>query len=207
MRFDHTALSKGTSNSHLLGLLTRRQTNSLTKIKSDWPGKLTPGFVDIKEPAKKPGIQFSISKMEKNEGSKSYTGLPRERTSRSVLKTSSKSISLRPTPRTTISMNHTWRVSQKPQFGHFGTSREKSTKDEKSESEFKNNQIISIIRTPPCSAKREAVLEVLREHPQPSPRTIVSNYIVDYSSFNFIDKVIEDPEKWIKFVHKKTGLR
>lgn len=104
-------------------------------------------------------------------------------------------------------MRNTWRTTAGKKMGETGSSGKNSPSRYNSETEtkFRNNKIISIINTPPASAKRQ-VLEVLRDHPQPSPKTIVNNYIVDYAAFNFLDKVIDDPEKWVKFVHKKTNL-
>ena len=67
MNFDHTLLSKNTSNSQLLTLLTKRQAKSLTNLKSDWPGKHAPSLVNIdpkkavhrqiKEPSKPPSSE------------------------------------------------------------------------------------------------------------------------------------------------------
>ncbi len=34
-------------------------------------------------------------------------------------------------------------------------------------------------------------------------KSILNDYVVDYKAFNYIDKVIDNPEKWGKFVHKK----
>ena len=34
----------------------------------------------------------------------------------------------------------------------------------------------------------------------------MEGYEVDYMAFNFIGKVIDTPELWAKYVHKKTGL-
>ena len=65
MGFDHTLLSKNTSNSSLLTLLTRRQAKSLTNIRNDWPGKHGPSLANIDpRKAKKPsfGINFNTNK-------------------------------------------------------------------------------------------------------------------------------------------------
>ena len=32
------------------------------------------------------------------------------------------------------------------------------------------------------------------------------DYVIDYMAFNFIGKVIDTPELWAKFVHKKLAL-
>ena len=65
MGFDHTLLSKNTSNTQLLTLLTRRQTKSLVNLKSDWPGKHAPSLVNIipkKISEKTIGIGFNLKK-------------------------------------------------------------------------------------------------------------------------------------------------
>ena len=67
MGFDHTLLSKNTSNCQLLTLLTRRQTKSLVNLKNDWPGKHAPSLVNInpkKTIEKSVGIDFNLRKQE-----------------------------------------------------------------------------------------------------------------------------------------------
>lgn len=36
-------------------------------------------------------------------------------------------------------------------------------------------------------------------------KNALKGYVIDYKTFNYIDKVIDNPEKWQKFVHKKTN--
>ena len=104
-------------------------------------------------------------------------------------------------------MHSTWKTTHFKKF--YDSSKILKGQEEQQKaathSHFKNNRIINIINTPPPSAKKQAVIEVLKDHPEPSPKTIVNNYIVDYEAFNFLDKVIDDPEKWVKFVHKKPA--
>ena len=127
----------------------------------------------------------------------------------SLVRENQKSISLKPTPRTpSISMHSTWKTTHHKKFYEPNNSNKLSNQEEiesvATHSHFKNNRIINIINTPPPSAKKQAVMEVLQEHPEPNPKTILNNYIVDYAAFNFLDKVIDDPERWVKFVHKKV---
>ena len=35
-------------------------------------------------------------------------------------------------------------------------------------------------------------------------KNALNGYVIDYKTFNYIDKVIDNPEKWGKFVHKKN---
>jgi hypothetical protein len=34
----------------------------------------------------------------------------------------------------------------------------------------------------------------------------LDDYVVDYMAFNYIGKVIDTPELWSKFVHKKLAM-
>lgn len=120
MGFDHTLLSKNTSNSHLLTLLTRRQAKSLTNIRSDWPGKHAPSLVNFfpnKKTQNKVGTNFTTTKQEEIEKNrKMFTKTSqakfRHTAPISLIKENSRSISLKPSPRTdSRTMNSSWKTT------------------------------------------------------------------------------------------------
>lgn len=42
------------------------------------------------------------------------------------------------------------------------------------------------------------------ENKNKEKHNVLNDYVIDYQAFNFIHKVIDNPEKWGKFVHKKV---
>ena len=125
MGFDHTLLSKNTSNTQLLTLLTKRQTKSLINLKNDWPGKHAPSLVNIiprKISEKAVGIDFNLKKQQAESRNRSVFSKrsPRKEKSTapiSLVKENSRSISLRPTPRASnASMQSTWKTTHFRKF-------------------------------------------------------------------------------------------
>lgn len=45
------------------------------------------------------------------------------------------------------------------------------------------------------------------QHKTKEDKNVLNGYVIDYKTFNYIDKVIDNPEKWEKFVHKKNANR
>ena len=39
-----------------------------------------------------------------------------------------------------------------------------------------------------------------------SQKDEMDGYLIDYMAFNYLGKVIDNPELWTKYVHKKQGL-
>lgn len=118
MQWNTDPNNKGTTNSHLLNLLTKRSSKSVNNLNANWPGKHPPSLINAFPKSHKHSqvanqSQNSMTKTQrfnKSNYSKMIKSIP-------MIKVGSGSLSLVPTARSkSISLGSTWRTINNNKF-------------------------------------------------------------------------------------------
>ncbi len=111
MELHPTQITKSATNSHLLGLLTKRSSKSIQNLNKDWPGKHAPSLANIViRRNNQKSVKAELSASNPNSFVKSRSSHIKNMP---LIKMSSTTLSLLPTARSkTIAMHETWRSTK-----------------------------------------------------------------------------------------------